>query len=124
MTQSNKKIINNKWNASGIYELYSNSSSDLDLNEFPSLLPIAIRVASQTVGSDLVSVSPLSSGLSDEELNRIKNEVIQENRDRKIDSVVNDEVFNEMKVEEHPDYKKFPGGSLMYLDYHYGATGV
>lgn len=122
MTQSNKKIINNKWNASGIYELYSNSSSDLDLNS--SLLPIAISVASQTVGSDLVSVSPLSIGLSDEELNRIKNEVIQENRDRKIDSVVNDEIFDEVKVEDHPDYKKLPGGSLMYLDYRHGATGV
>ena len=135
MTQSNKKIISDKWRDSGILsgidtksidEVYSHNSPDLkdsDLKDF-SLLPIAIRVASQTVGLDLVSVNPLSTGLSDDELNKIKNEVIQENRDRKINSVVNDEAFDEMKVEEHPDYKKYPGGSLMYLDYHYGATGV
>lgn len=134
MTQSNQKIISDKWSASGILsgidtksigEVYSNTSPDLkdsDL-DFP-LLPIAIRIASQTVGSDLVSVNPLSTGLSDNELNRIKNEVTQENRDRKINSVINDEIFDEMKVEEHPDYKKYPGGSLIYLDYHYGATGV
>jgi hypothetical protein len=89
--------------------------------EFPSFLPIAMRVASKTIGQDIVSVKPMDFN-SEEELERIKNEVKQENRDRKIDSLVEGGDFEEMNVEEHPDYKSGPTGKLFYLDYQYGGT--
>ena len=78
---------------------------------FPSMLPIAMRVASQTIGQNLVSVQPMEF-TNEEELERIKNEVKQENRDRKIDSLVEGGQFEEMKVEEHPDYKTGPKPQL------------
>jgi hypothetical protein len=88
---------------------------------FPSIFPIAMRMAAQTIGQDLVSVQPMGFN-SEEELERIKNEVKQENRDRKIDSLVEGDDFEEMKVEEHPDYKTGPKPQLFYLDFQYGGT--
>ena len=41
-------------------------ASDDTTTEFPSLLPMAMRVASQTFGYDLVSVKPLESFNNDE----------------------------------------------------------
>lgn len=38
---------------------------------------------------------------------KIKNEVIQENRDRAIDSLLEDKEYLPMKVEDHPDYNGF-----------------
>ena len=90
-------------------------------SEFPSLFPIATKVALQTIGLDLVSVHPIG-GNSMEELERIKNEVVQENRDRAIDSLLEDGEFTPMKVEEHPDYIKGPEPLLMYMDFKYGGT--
>ena len=44
-----------------------------------------------------------------------------ENRDRKIESLVDDKEFKEMKVEEHPYYRapETPRATLMYLDFVY-----
>jgi hypothetical protein len=90
--------------------------------EFPSLLPMAMKVASKTIGLDLVSVQPLASpGMSQEEIDRINNEVKKENRDGKIDSLIEGKDFKEMKPEEHPDWKPGPVGSLMYMDFKYGT---
>lgn len=89
--------------------------------DFSSLFPIVMRVNAQTIGLDLVNVQPLG-GLSNEELERIKGEVIQENRDRAIDSVLDDQEFKPMKVEEHPDYNiGAPKGQSFYLDYKYNS---
>ena len=89
--------------------------------EFPSLLPMAMKVVSKTVGLDLVSVQPLASpGMSQEEIDRINNEVKKENRDGKIDALIEGKDFKEMKPEEHPDWKPGPVGSLMYMDFKYG----
>ena len=93
-----------------------------DTTEFPSLLPIAMQVASKTVGLDLVSVQPLASpSMSQEEVDRINNEVKKENRDGKIDSLIDGKDFKEIKPEEHPDWKSGPVGSLMYMDFKYGT---
>jgi hypothetical protein len=90
--------------------------------EFPSLLPIAMQVASKTIGLDLVNVKPLASpGMSQEEVDRINNEVKKENRDGKIDSLIEGRDFKEIKPEEHPDWKPGPVGSLMYMDFKYGS---
>lgn len=89
-----------------------------------SLLPIAMRVAAQTIGHDLVSVAPMGGGNSGDEMKKIKQEVKIENRDRKIDALVEGKEFNEMKPEDHPDYikPKGPSGQLFYMDYVYGST--
>ena len=97
------------------------TSEDSNNTEFPSLLPIAMKVASKTVGLDLVQVQPLASpGMSQEEVDRINNEVKKENRDGKIDALIEGKDFKEMKPEEHPDWKPGPVGKIMYMDFKYG----
>ncbi len=102
--------------------LEENTLTSEDTNkEFPSLLPVAMKVASKTIGLDLVSVQPLASpGMSQEEIDRINNEVKKENRDGKIDSLIEGKDFKEIKPEEHPDWKPGPVGKIMYMDFKYG----
>jgi hypothetical protein len=91
-------------------------------NEFPSLLPIAMKISAKTIGMDIVPVQPMSAplmGMSQEERERIEAEVKGENRDGKIDALIEGKEYTEKKVEEHPDYKS-GGGQLFYLDYTYG----
>jgi hypothetical protein len=92
--------------------------------DYGSLLPIAMKVAAQTIALDLVPVQPMSGGNSGDEMKKIKQEVKIENRDRKIDALVEGKEFNEMKPEDHPDYKesKGPIGKLFYMDFVYGST--
>ena len=90
-------------------------ASEVDQNNFPSIFPMAMRVASRTVGMDLVSVNPMDAYVTDEMIK----DVDRENRDRKIESITEDKEYNEMKIEEHPDYKKGPTGKLFYLDFKY-----
>lgn len=88
------------------------------------LFPMAKRIFAQTIGQDLVSVAPMGGGNSGDEMKKIKQEVKIENRDRKIDALVEGKDFEEMKTEDHPDYIKpsGPSGHLFYLDYTYGST--
>lgn len=91
----------------------------LESEEFPNLLPIAMKIAAKTIGQDLVTVQPIS-GPSDEILERIDRELKKENRNNKIDSIFNDKEYIEKKREDHPDYKKsFPTGQLFYMDFKY-----
>ena len=88
----------------------------------PSLFPIAMKIASQTIAQDLVSVQPMNGpgGMSKEEKERIESEIKQKNRDGKIDSLIEGTEYKEEKVEKHPDYK--PGNSpLFYMDYTYNS---
>lgn len=102
----------------------SNTESNTTNKDFPSLLPIAMKISAQTIGTDLVSVAPIGGGNSGSEMDAIRKEVKAENRDRKIDSLIEDKEFEEMKVEDHPDYRvlKGPSGQLFYLDFKYGGT--
>lgn len=88
------------------------------------ILPMAIRVAAKTISNDLVDVKPMSSPfLSDEDLNRINAEVRSNNRDGKIDSILDGVDYEEKSIYDHPDYwKVIPKAKLFYLDYVYGAT--
>jgi hypothetical protein len=91
-------------------------------NDLPNLLPIDKRVFAQTIGLNLVSVKPIG-GNSKEELDKIKNEVKTENRDRKIDAITDNKDFEEMSVDEHPEYGKGgPKAELFYMDYVYSGT--
>ena len=92
--------------------------------DFPSLFPIAMKIASKTIGQDLVSVQPMSGpgGMSKEERERIESEIKQKNRDGKIDSLIEGTEYKEEKVEQHPDYKPGSGGQLLYFDYTYNSS--
>ena len=89
----------------------------------PSLFPVAMKIVSQTIGQDLVSVQPMNgpSGMSKEEKERIESEIKQNNRDGKIDSLIEETEYKEEKLEQHPDYKHGGGGQLFYMDYTYNS---
>jgi hypothetical protein len=60
--------------------------------------------------------------MSKEERERIESEIKQENRDSKIDSLIEGTEYKEEKVEQHPDYKPGSGGQLLYFDYTYNSS--
>ena len=108
-------------------EMHSKNETTLSnttTEDFQTLLPIAMKVSAQTIGTDLVTVAPIGGGNSGPEMESIRQDVKIENRDRKIESIVEDKEFEEMKVEDHPDYikPKGPLGQLFYLDFQYGGT--
>ena len=100
-------------------------SSNTTNVDYPSLLPIAMRVAAKTISSDLHFAT-------EEEINEVKNKVKTENRDGKLDSVLDDKEFIEKKLEEDKEYQELmkkgvtpmnaPKGHLFYLDYKYGRN--
>ena len=104
--------------------LSNTTLSNTTAEDFPTLLPMAMKVSAQTIGTDLVTVAPIGGGNSGPEMESIRQDVKIENRDRKIESIVEDKEFEEMKVEDHPDYikPKGPSGQLFYLDFTYGGT--
>ena len=89
--------------------------------EFP-LLPIAMKVAAKTIAMDLCFASQ-------EEINEVKSKVQSENRDGKIEAIIEDGEFTEKKLEDDEDYKKLmkkgvtpmpaPSSNLFYLDFKY-----
>jgi hypothetical protein len=99
------------------------SKENIMNEEFPGLFPLAMKIAAQTIGQDLVSVQPMAGpgGMSQEERERIEAEIKQKNRDSKIDSLIEGTEYKEGKVEEHPDYKPGSGGKLFYMDYTYNS---
>ena len=140
MKQPNKKDIMKKWSnilgsmdmtgsqLDNLSQLAENQSNQIleetKTEDFPSLFPIAMKIASKTIGQDLVSVQPMSGpgGMSKEERERIEAEIKQKNRDGKIDSLIEGTEYKEEKVEQHPDYKPGSGGQLLYFDYTYNSS--
>jgi hypothetical protein len=139
MKTPNKEDIMKKWSSilgymgmtgsqlDNLNQLAENQSNHIleetKSEEFPSLFPMAMKIAAQTIGQDLVSVQPMAGpgGMSKEERERIEAEIKQKNRDGKIDSLIEGTEYKEEKVEEHPDYK--PGDSpLFYMDYTHKKT--
>jgi hypothetical protein len=96
------------------------SDNLVEQTTFPSVFPMTMKVVAQTIGMDLVSVVPMNSNTTDE-LESIKAEVAAENRNRKIDSLIEGNEYEEMKITEHPDFNTGPRGDLFYLDYTYGT---
>lgn len=95
-------------------------------NTFPSLLPIAIRVAAQTISSGDPKL-----------LEAAKSKVKAVNRERQIDSIIDEseDKIVPFKIEETEEYKEYlksdlvsvvplsaPRGQLFYLDYVYGGV--
>ncbi len=92
-------------------------------DNFPNILPMAMKVASRTIGMDLVSVSPLPGpGMSSEKRKELEAEIKQENRDSKIDSLVEGKEYVEKTIEDHPDYVPGPTMGLLYMDFKYDSS--
>lgn len=90
--------------------------------EFPTLLPIAMKVAAKTISNDLIFATK-------EEIDKVKNKVLAENRDGKIEAIIEDKPFVEKKLEDDEEYQKLmkkgvtpmsaPKSDLFYLDFKY-----
>jgi hypothetical protein len=90
--------------------------------EFPTLLPIAMKIASKTISNDLIFASK-------EEIDEVKKKVQSENRDGKIEAIIEGGEFIEKKLEDDQEYKELmkkgvtpmsgPSGTLFYLDFKY-----
>lgn len=82
------------------------------------LLPTAIKITAQTLGSHLVSVSPMI-GYDTEKINKMEQEIKQENRENKIDSALENVPYVEKTIKDHPDYGQLGLPSLSYFDFIY-----
>jgi hypothetical protein len=90
------------------------------------LLPIAKRVFAKTISSEIGGFA------TKEEIDEVKSRVIQENRDGKLGSILDDKPFIETKLEDDLEYKELmkrgvkplsmPTGQLFYLDFQYGTS--
>lgn len=112
------------------HKLYDSTTSSLSSlqpkEEFPSLLPLAMKVAAKTIGLDLVSVQPIGGG-DPKLLEAAKTKVKATNRERQMDSVLEDKPFEPLKIEDTEEYKEYskysgPKMNLMYLDYQYNSS--
>jgi hypothetical protein len=91
--------------------------------DFPTLLPLAMKVAAKTISNDLIFASQ-------EEIDEVKKKVQSENRDGKIEAIIEGGEFTEKKLEDDEEYKELmkkgvtpmsaPTGQLFYLDFKYG----
>lgn len=97
-------------------------STENTSGDFPSLLPLAMRVAAKTISNDLIFASQ-------EEIDEVKKKVQSENRDGKIEAIIEGGEFVEKKLEDDEEYKELmkkgvtplsaPTGQLFYLDFKY-----
>lgn len=91
--------------------------------DFPTLLPLAMKVSAKTISNDLIFASQ-------EEIDEVKKKVQSENRDGKIEAIIEGGEFIEKKLEDDEEYKQLmkkgvtpmsaPTGQLFYLDFKYG----
>lgn len=119
-------VTNSHWgNLSQLAENQSNEilRENTQSSEFPTLLPLAIQVAAKTISNDLIFASK-------EEIDEVRKKVQSENRDGKIDAIIEGGEFIEKKLEDDEEYKELmkkgvtpmsaPSGNLFYLDFKYG----
>ena len=146
-SEQQKKILMDKWapvlgvtqseklnwmaeyaNHHQVYDSATSSSlSSLQpKEEFPSLLPLAMKVSAKTIGLDLVSVQPIGGG-DPKLLEAAKNKVKSVNRERQMDSVLEeDKPFVPLKIQDTEEYKEYnkysgPKMDLFYIDYQFGT---
>ena len=109
-------------NLDQLAENQSNQILEETKTEDFSLLPIAMKVAAKTIAMDLCFASQ-------EEINEVKSKVQSENRDGKIEAIIEGGEFTEKKLEDDEEYKKLmkkgvtpmpaPSSNLFYLDFKY-----
>lgn len=140
MKQPNKEEIMKKWanilgpmgmtgsQLDNLAQLAENQSNHIleetKSEEFPSLLPIAMKVSSKLMSNEILGFA------SKEEIDDVKSRVNSENRDGKIEAIIEGGEFTEKKLEDYKEYKELmkkgvtpmpaPSGTLFYLDFKYG----
>lgn len=140
MKQPNKEEIIKKWTnilgpmgmtgsqLDNLAQLAENQSNQIleetKSEEFPSLLPMAMKVSSKLMSNEIIGFA------SKEEIDDVKSRIHSENRDGKIEAVIEGGEFTEKKLEDDEEYKELmkkgvtpmsaPSGTLFYLDYKYG----
>ena len=140
MKQPNKEEIMKKWanilgpmgmtgsQLDNLAQLAENQSNQIleetKSEEFPSLLPMAMKVSSKLMSNEILGFA------SKEEIDDVKSRIHSENRDGKIEAVIEGGEFTEKKLEDDEEYKELmkkgvtpmsaPSGTLFYLDYKYG----
>ena len=140
MKQPNKEELMKKWSPilgsmgmtgsqlDNLAQLAENQSNQIleetKTEEFPSLLPMAMKVSSKLMSNEIMGFA------SKEEINEVKKKVQSENRDGKIEAIIEGGEFTEKKLEDDEEYKELmkkgvtpmsaPSGTLFYLDYKYG----
>ena len=97
---------------------------ETDFSDF--FFPIAMKVLPNTIGSGLTSVSPFAS---QDEVDKVKNRFVIENREESIESIIEDKEYIEKKLEDDEEYKELmkrgvtpmgmPQCNLMYMDIKY-----
>ena len=116
MKKPNNEDIINKWSSilgpmgmtgsqlDNISQLVENQSNhilgDNTTNDFPSLLPLAMKVAAKTIATDLIFASQ-------EEIDGVKKKVQSENRDGKIQAVIEGGEYVEKKSEDIDKIEQF-----------------
>ena len=140
MKQPNKEEIMKKWanilgpmgmtgsQLDNLAQLAENQSNHIleetKSEEFPSLLPMAMKVSSKLMSNEIIGFA------SKEEIDDVKSRIHSENRDGKIEAVIEGGEFTEKKLEDDEEYKELmkkgvtpmsaPSGTLFYLDFKYG----
>jgi hypothetical protein len=140
MKQPNKEELMKKWapilgsmgmtgsQLDNLAQLAENQSNQIleetKTEEFPSLLPMAMKVSSKLMSNEIIGFA------SKEEIDDVKSRIQSENRDGKIEAIVEGGEFTEKKLEDDEEYKELmkkgvtpmsaPSGTLFYLDYKYG----
>jgi len=138
MKTPSKKDIMKKWSnilgsmgmtgsqLDNLSQLVENQSNQIleetKTEEFSSLFPVAMKIATKTISMDLCFASK-------EEIDDVKSRVQSENRDGKIESIVEGGGFTEKKLEDDEEYKELmkkgvtpmsaPSSQLFYLDFKY-----
>ena len=139
MKQPNKEELMKKWTPilgsmgmtgsqlDNLAQLTENQSNQIleetKTEEFPTLLPTAMKIAAKTISNDLIFASQ-------KEIDEVKKKVQSENRDGKIEAIIEGGEFAEKKLEDDEEYQQLmkkgvtplsaPTGQLFYLDFKYG----
>jgi len=118
MDEKEKEEIIDKWKESGLFD-------DCDFDS--DLFPTHNGVAATTISQDLIFAS-------DDEINEVKQKVKSENREGKIDAVIENKEFKEKNLEDDEEYKELikkgvtpmsaPSSQLMYIDFKYEGTDI
>jgi len=91
-----------------------NSGTQSINNQMVDFLPLVTKAFVGSVALDLVPVIPMDGSNSPDEFKKMRSDIKIENRERRIDSVIGGIKIEEMKIEDHKDYKKVNHQVVIY----------
>jgi hypothetical protein len=103
----------------------ANKVDSSESHDFLNLLPIVMKVASHTIGFDIIGTA------TDEEIAEVEREVRGKIRDEKLQSLLEGNDYISKKLEDYPEYKQIrkkglnplptPSCNLMYMNFKYNS---